>query len=826
MMTEAESMDIVVDNEVKPSDDIELSTSDKEDSSVKGDSVKAEDEEDNNGDSPAKLINIKIPDHDIEVAVSSLPSLIGARREEDGVTVFSGQWAMNDYSHSVDGQTSDFEYRLVNKFPDSADYPPSGKYMGWFHLKHPAPKPGHVKIDDKDTTLTFTKRDDDDGYMVVGEGYNKFGRFSIHGTMSEDGKLHVYKIFKKKPVHTPKASKSLGGIKPLAPGVDVTTPRVRRPSAAILSADVEPVPEVRPRNTKHADKLADKQLAPLGATLATDNGRAQRLSIPMQKCSDVLKELSKQLQAAYFREPVDYVKLCIPDYATIVKQPMDFTTIQNNLEKFLYQSHEAFAEHVRLVFKNAITFNQRRDHPVHIAAREMSNRFEEKYRMLVSQLNNAASDFETNFRPGSLGATATGVTTGGGRGRGGGMRRQSSGGSGGRGAGPREAAVAAPALDVNLQTLVDMQRQMKEMQTELVQIKNQLRQYDIKNSVEIQRQAAHDPMTLEEKQTLVERINRLDEERMKEIIDIIREMFPAAASGDGEDVDIPIDDLDTLTLRRLQSIVSKSEKETTKRKRSQSTTPKVPGAKRSKSSNAMAATPKGSKQHQLLHQQPASAATLPLHQDSSNYNDSNPFFGATDDDMDLLGGNDDPVSMDTGMPPRPASGGTWQNVSESEEVISADYTELESEEARDNEEEEAGGGKQVAFASEVVLKNESAWTTSAVNDDHSAPGGGESNGNGAAWGEDVMQEIQEKVNNQRLEMNRKIAEEQKGREVESKIESKVEPSSVAPAAAVVVVDQEALMNQRREEERRQREDMARTINLDQHREALITGDDV
>ncbi|CAM9801375.1 unnamed protein product, partial [Ectocarpus fasciculatus] len=499
------------------------------------------------------------------------PSLIGQHRVEGGVSIFGGMWAMNDYAHGLDGQTSEFEYRLVDKAADSLEFPPSGRYVGWFYLKHQAPKPGQIKIDDKDTTLTFTAADHGDGFKVNGEGHNKFGRFSIHGSLSSAGKLHVYKIFKKKSSSTPKVSKSLGGIKPL-PG-DGLTPRegrVRRPSAVLAGIhEEEAIPA--PRNVKQTSASSD-----VGAK---EGGRAHRLSIPMQKCTDLLKDLHKQVQSAYFREPVDYVKLCIPDYITIVKEPMDFQTIQNNLEKALYQSPEAFAEHVRLVFKNAITYNQRRDHPVHIAAREMSNKFEEKFRMLMTQLN-SGSDFETNFRPGSLAGAATGSGPGGGGGRGRGSgRRQSSGG--GR-AGPREIAVVAPTMDVNMQTIVEMQRAMKDMQDELAQIKSQLRQYDIKYSLEIQRQAAHDPMSLEEKQTLVERINRLDEERMKEVIDIIREMFPAAANGDGEDVDIPIDDLDTLTLRRLQSIVQKSEKET-KRRRS-SGTPKQPSAKRSKSS--------------------------------------------------------------------------------------------------------------------------------------------------------------------------------------------------------------------------------------------------
>lgn len=692
---------------------------------------------DENG-SPVKPAPIKIPDHDVEVSVSSLPSLKGNLREENGVTKISGMWAMNDFAHSLDGQTSEFEYRLVERDPDSADFPPSGKYSGWFHLKHPAPKPGHIKIDDKDTVLFFTSCNTGGNFQVSGEGQNKFGRFSIHGTLSSEGKLHVYKIFKKKPLNTPKVTKSLGGIKPLAGSIDSLTPRegrVRRPSAVLSGVhdvDIAPVP----RNIKQ----------PALSSVGFIEGRAQRLSVPMQKCADLLKELNKHPQSAFFREPVDYVKLCIPDYIAIVKEPMDFQTIQTNLEKSLYQSHEAFAEHVRLVFKNAITYNQRRDHPVHIAARELSNKFEEKYRLVVSQLN-SGSDFETNFRPGSLAASVSGERSGGsGRGRGA-IRRQSSGGGSRMSAGPRDMVVIPPALDVNMQSLVEMQRAMREMQEELAQIKNQLRQYDIKHSIEIQRQAAHDPMTLEEKQTLVERINRLDEDRMKEVIDIIREIFPAAANGDGEDVDIPIDDLDTLTLRRLQSIVHKSEKETNKRRRS-SGTPKQPGAKRSKSSSGMSSTPKAAKP--LMQGAPA---VQPLHHDTlnSSYN-TNPFFGANDDDLDLLGGNDEPVSMDTGMPEqpqRPVSSGAWRNLSEPQVgEDNADYTELmiEVSNAQEEEETEAAAGSNVD--STIVLKNESAWVSTDNNASENESPRVVSSHAGKRWGDEA---IQEKVIIERME---------------------------------------------------------------------------
>lgn len=787
------------------SDNIQMEAGNEEIGGMEEDSVNESSimEDNINGEleqsAEAKPAPIKIPGHDVEVAVSSLPSLIGEHRVDNEVTCFIGQWALNDAAHELEGQTSGFEYRLLEKNPESPNFPPSGKYSGWFFLKHPAPKPGHIKIEEKDVSLIFVAKENGVGYDVSGEGQNKFGRFTIHGSLSEEGMFHVYKIFKRKPANTPKASKSLGGIKP-SDGLTPREGRVRRPSAimASMQEDVLPAP---PRNVKQSS-------APLPATLSGSSSkeRSQRLSIPLQKCSELLKELQKQLQATYFLEPVDYVKLCLPDYTTIVKQPMDFQTIQNNLEKMLYQSHEAFAEHVRLVFKNAITYNQRRDHPVHIAAREMSNRFEEKFRILVSQLNNA--DYETNFRPGSLGASVTGITAGG-RGKGGVVRRQSSGG-GRSSSGPRDQGLP-PALDISMQTIVEMQKAMKDMQAELTQIKSQLRRYDIQNAVEAQRQASHNPLTLEEKHALVERINHLDEDRMKEVIDIIKEMFPAAASADGEDIDIPIDDLDTLTLRRLESIVVKSEKETAKRRR-QSSAPKAPSAKRSKSSGGMSGTPKS--RAQLPPAPSAPAIVQPLHHTSYN---SNVFFGANDDDIDLLGDGDEPVSMDTGMPPNPhqPSSVTWQNTSSSQ-----NYDDLIMEVA---EESEAGGddtsketsGKTVE--SEVVLKNESAWVMSSDSNEKTE----ESRSNGGMWGDDT---IKEKEDNMRT--GNDTAEDE--RKSNSLTAPQIDANEVNYPNAVYAeaADPAALLNQRRDEERRQREQMERTINLDQHREALYHTEDM
>ena len=51
----------------------------------------------------------------------------------------------------------------------------------------------------------------------------------------------------------------------------------------------------------------------------------------------------------------------IPDYPDIVKNPMDFSTIQQNIENHVLQTREDFASSVRLVFSNALLYNKPQD---------------------------------------------------------------------------------------------------------------------------------------------------------------------------------------------------------------------------------------------------------------------------------------------------------------------------------------------------------------------------------------------------------------------------------------------------------------------------------
>jgi len=82
--------------------------------------------------------------------------------------------------------------------------------------------------------------------------------------------------------------------------------------------------------------------------------RSISLQEPFISCLEVLEDLMDEENAEPFNEPVDS---SIPDYFTIVKNPMDLGTIRSKLKKASYDSTEKFVDDVRLVFDNCLLYN-------------------------------------------------------------------------------------------------------------------------------------------------------------------------------------------------------------------------------------------------------------------------------------------------------------------------------------------------------------------------------------------------------------------------------------------------------------------------------------
>ena len=60
-----------------------------------------------------------------------------------------------------------------------------------------------------------------------------------------------------------------------------------------------------------------------------------------------------------FKQPVDPILLGIPDYFSIIKHPMDLSTIRKHLEEGKYQNPWEFIDEVQLMFNNAWLYNRK-----------------------------------------------------------------------------------------------------------------------------------------------------------------------------------------------------------------------------------------------------------------------------------------------------------------------------------------------------------------------------------------------------------------------------------------------------------------------------------
>ncbi|KAF8117191.1 hypothetical protein N665_0012s0195 [Sinapis alba] len=99
------------------------------------------------------------------------------------------------------------------------------------------------------------------------------------------------------------------------------------------------------------------------------------------QCLTLLKSLRGHEFGWLFGEPVDPVKLNIPDYFSVISKPMDLGTINSKLLKNVYSSADEFAADVRLTFNNALRYNPPENF-VHDVAKELLEMFEGRWESL------------------------------------------------------------------------------------------------------------------------------------------------------------------------------------------------------------------------------------------------------------------------------------------------------------------------------------------------------------------------------------------------------------------------------------------------------------
>ncbi|CAN8267301.1 unnamed protein product [Cochlearia groenlandica] len=111
------------------------------------------------------------------------------------------------------------------------------------------------------------------------------------------------------------------------------------------------------------------------------------------KCFTVLRLLRDHEHGWIFSEPVDPVRLNIPDYFSVVSKPMDLGTIKSKLSKSVYGNADEFAGDVRLTFTNGMMYNPP-DNMVHKMAKELKEVFEARWASLKKEKDLGVSKIE------------------------------------------------------------------------------------------------------------------------------------------------------------------------------------------------------------------------------------------------------------------------------------------------------------------------------------------------------------------------------------------------------------------------------------------------
>jgi len=109
----------------------------------------------------------------------------------------------------------------------------------------------------------------------------------------------------------------------------------------------------------------------------------------------IVRSLKRLKDAVPFLKPVDYMALNVPHYPTIVKTPMDFSTIERKLASSnpakqdlnysnpRYLSADDLINDVRLIFQNCITFNGP-DHVIALMGKRVEQVFDRQIKNMPS----------------------------------------------------------------------------------------------------------------------------------------------------------------------------------------------------------------------------------------------------------------------------------------------------------------------------------------------------------------------------------------------------------------------------------------------------------
>ncbi|GMI76821.1 global transcription factor group E8 [Hibiscus trionum] len=118
----------------------------------------------------------------------------------------------------------------------------------------------------------------------------------------------------------------------------------------------------------------------------------------MKQCEGLLKRLMGHQYGWVFNQPVDIVKLNIPDYFNVIKHPMDLGTVKKKIASSEYASPLEFHDDVKLTFSNAMTYNPP-GNDVHIMADTLNKFFEVRWKNIEKKVPVIGTQLVQNKAP-------------------------------------------------------------------------------------------------------------------------------------------------------------------------------------------------------------------------------------------------------------------------------------------------------------------------------------------------------------------------------------------------------------------------------------------
>ncbi|KAM6552406.1 hypothetical protein CsatB_002214 [Cannabis sativa] len=210
-----------------------------------------------------------------------------------------------------------------------------------------------------------------------------------------------------------------------------------------------------------------------------------------------------------FLEPVDVEGLNLLDYYEVIEKPMDFGTIKTKMEakdgNGYKNVREIYAD-VRLVFKNAMKYNDEKD-DVHVMAKTLLEKFEEKWLQLLPKVAEEEKK--------------------------------------------REEEEAKALLEMRITREVKYANMAKDTSTKLYEIDIQLRELKERVVQKCRR------MSTEEKRKLGSALTRLSPEDISKALEIVAENNPSFQAT-AQEVDLDIDAQSEYTLWRLKVFVKEA----------------------------------------------------------------------------------------------------------------------------------------------------------------------------------------------------------------------------------------------------------------------------